>query len=103
MEFTGGVYTTSRGESMNSLIKRYIDSSSEMVDLIKFLNDYEHKYYLREEKVKTNLTQQDEKHPLLVCLQNLCGIIYKKILEQFYFWNYYFLKVHNEGLAKKIL
>jgi len=47
MEFTGGVHTTSRGESMNSLIKRYIDSSSEMVDLIKFLNDYEHKYYLK--------------------------------------------------------
>jgi len=60
IEFTGGVHTTNRGESMNSLMKRYIDSTSEMSDMIKFLEDYEKKSFLKtvvSKKVHPNSTK----------------------------------------------
>ena len=42
--FTGGVHTTSRVESVNSLIKRYVNSGSEVVDFIQFIVAFEKKY-----------------------------------------------------------
>ena len=68
-EFTGGIHTTSRAESMNSLIKRYIDSNSEVYDILEFLIDYERKIIVSETKIQKHLKDQYENHPLLLLLK----------------------------------
>ena len=92
MEFTGGTHTTSRGESMNSLIKKYIDSTCEMTDFINFLIDFEKKY-INETKIEPNVIHQYEKHPLLLSLkQVIYGLIYQKHFEQFALSHNYLVK-----------
>ena len=48
--FTAGIHTTSRAESTNSVIKKYVNSRSELCDFISFIIDYEKKMLLESPK-----------------------------------------------------
>ena len=42
--FDAGIFTTSRAESCNALIKQYVNSRSEISDLMQFIVEFEEKY-----------------------------------------------------------
>jgi len=96
LEFTGGINTTSRAESVNSLVKRYVDSNSEVNDILRFLIDYERKIILSE-------TFQYENYPLLLLLKcEVAEPIFNKHLIQFSLSHNYFVKVSNDYLEFEI-
>ena len=102
-QFTGGVHTTSRIESLNSLVKKYLNSKAEISDLIKFLRDFERKFVFEKENnsdfrmisgqdtVKDQKTKspisfktQYEIHPIVSALKKLLSpLILNKHIEQF--------------------
>ena len=100
--FTGGVHTTSRAESLNALIKKYLSSKNEISDMIRFLRDFENKFTFEKEdfskegskvenvsaknneKVNSKMKNQYETHPIIIDLQKeLSQLILAKHLEQF--------------------
>ena len=48
--FTAGIYTTSRAESKNTVIKKYVNSMSELCDFISFITDYDKKMLSESQK-----------------------------------------------------
>jgi len=61
--FTGGVHSTSRVESMNALVKRYVNSKNEISDFIRFLASFEQDSRFEEEKLfneASNLAKNEE-------------------------------------------
>jgi len=83
-KFTGGSYTTSRSESMNSLLKRYVSSKSEISELTVFLNDFERLSIYENFKVLPIIDTQYGNHPLVLELKDiLFGLVFTKHLEQF--------------------
>jgi len=42
--FDAGIITTSRAESCNAIIKKYLDSRSEISDLIEFIVEFKERY-----------------------------------------------------------
>ena len=52
--FTAGIHTTSRAESTNSVVKKYVNSRSELCDFISFIVDYEKKLLLESPKKLRN-------------------------------------------------
>jgi len=66
-DFSAGIYTTSRAESINSLIKKYVNSNCEISDFIKFLQDFEKKSIV--EQYKEEAAQNYITHPLIIELQ----------------------------------
>ena len=82
-KFTGGSYTTSRSESMNSLLKRYVSSKSEISELTVFLNDFERLSIYENFKVLPIIDTQYG-NPLVLELKDiLFGLVFAKHLEQF--------------------
>ena len=98
---TGGVHTTSRAESFNALIKKYLSSKKKFSDMIRFLRDFENKFTFEKEdfskegsKVENASAKNNEKaskmknqyetHPIIIDLQKqLSQLILDKHLEQF--------------------
>ena len=62
--FTGGVRTTSRVESVNNLIKRYVNSGSEVVDFIQFIIAFEKKLLMKSSKSKI-ISHSNQYDPVL--------------------------------------
>ena len=86
MYFTAGVFTTSRAESMNASIKRYVNAKSEISALIRFIEDLEKEYYFEDPLGSQSETVQDKYSNEPLCLdlkQTLSPILYKKHLYQF--------------------
>jgi len=67
--FTGGVDTTSRAESINSLSKRFVDSTCELSDLIKFLVNFERKTIFEASNLETSVINQYNKHEIVLQLR----------------------------------
>ena len=90
-DFSGGIHTTSRAESINSLIKKYVNSNCEISDFIKFLQDFEKKSIV--EQYKEEAAQNYITHPLIIELQKkIFGNIFDKHLEQFTLSHNYTIK-----------
>ena len=82
--FTGGVHSTSRAESMNSLMKRYVSSKSEISDIIRFLGDFERKFAFEEIEISKEISSQYETHPIIRSLrEKVFGLIYNQHFYQF--------------------
>jgi len=62
--FDGGITTTSRVEGLNSAIKKYLNSKSEISDIITFISDSEKADYL-EKPLTVDITKFIEIEPLL--------------------------------------
>jgi len=120
-QFTGGVHTTSRVESLNALIKRYLSSKNEISDLIRFLKNFEEKFVFDENILESeniskekdqnveskNKTQsikhQYETHPILLDLKTYVSqLIFVKHLEQFKLCHNYVCK-HSKTESKETL
>ena len=79
--FTAGIHTTSRIESVNALIKSYVNSNSEVSDLFDFIIAFEEREFLKiqNEELKKN----EETHPLMKELRSkLSQQIFNLHLEQ---------------------
>lgn len=91
--FTGGIHTTSRAESINSLIKKFVNSNCEVSDLIRFLISFEKKFICETSNIKdlnkssrakeTEVLKEStrdnyRKHPIILELE---GILYETPLE----------------------
>jgi len=82
--FTGGIHTTSRAESVNSLIKRYVGSNCEISDFIRFLKHIEKKFVDQEYKDSDD-SEQKQIHPLILLFRKqLSEVIFRKHYEQYY-------------------
>jgi len=93
-KFTGGVHSTSRAESMNSLIKRYVNSKSEIYDLIVFLKDFEKTSIYNDFKLSKEIVPQYENHPIINELKKcVFETIFSKHFEQFSLSHNYFCKL----------
>ena len=68
--FTGGIYTISRAESINALIKRFVNSNCQISDLIKFLIAFEKKNTFKSFKTEKTVQRQYLHHPLILELKN---------------------------------
>lgn len=80
--FTAGVHTTSRAESINAVIKNYVNSNSEISDIFDFIIAFEQKLLM-----KTKMDEEKKKveiHPLLQELRvKLSEYIFDLHCEQF--------------------
>jgi len=65
VKFTGGMHNTSHAESMNSLIKKYVNSKSEIYDLIVFLKDFEKTSIYNDFKLSKEIVPQYENLPTI--------------------------------------
>jgi len=83
--FTEGANTTSRAESVNSLIKRYVNSGSEVVDFIQFIIAFEKKLLMKSSKSKIiSHSNQYDQHPSVTEMgTQLFGILLTKHFDQF--------------------
>ena len=83
---------------MNSLIKRYISSKSEISDFIRFLRDFEKRSAIGDMKVAKDVANQYEHHPIMQDLKKkVSGIIYTQHFYQFTLNHNYFCKIQNDG------
>lgn len=62
MIFTAGIHTTSRIESINAVIKLYVNSNSEISDIIDFIITFEEKLLIKNQLEEE---KNSEVHPLL--------------------------------------
>lgn len=79
--FDGGITTTSRVESLNAAIKRYLDSRSEISDIIKFIEDSEKCEFIEKSSAGRDISKFLEIDPLLNELSNFLPS--KVMLKQF--------------------
>ena len=96
-EFTGGIYTTSRAESVNSSIKKYVNSNCEISDFISFLKSIEKKF-VDEEYKELDYPEKKQLHPLILLLRKqLSKVIFRKHFEQYCLSGNYTIKfISNE-------
>ena len=103
-KFTAGIYTTSRAESINALIKRYVNSKCEITDMIKFLIDFEKKCAFQEFKSEKMIEEQYNQHPIVTELRNnIFGVVFEKYFEEFCSAHYYSVKFINADGVRNIL
>ena len=57
--FDAGIITTSRAESTNSVVKKYLNSRSELDDLRKFILDFETKYFTTKDDGKIDSAMEN--------------------------------------------
>jgi len=105
--FTAGIHTTSRIESINAIVKQYVNGSAEISDIFNFLcafeNNIEQKYL--KEKEEQDLKKQ-EVHPLLSELHSkLSKYLYELHFEQQQLSSRYFVDpadMEVRNLEKKV-
>lgn len=59
--FTAGAHTTSRAEAVNSLIKRYINKSSELSGLTELVEEFDKSYVFEDPILYTEYTKKKKK------------------------------------------
>jgi len=92
-KFTGGVHSTSRAESINALLKRYVSSKSEITDCIRFFIDFEKKSIFEGFKNENNSVSTYSTHPLILSLKRqISGVVFDKHFEQFILSHNYYCK-----------
>ena len=92
-KFTGGVHSTSRAESMNALLKKYVNSKNEISDVIIFLKNFEKKLIDNESKPLKVASDQYENHPLANDLKKkVHGVVYEKHFSQLALSHNYYCK-----------
>ena len=80
--FTAGIHTTSRAESTNSAIKKYLRSKSELSDIIDFITNYEEATTMSKPNIKG--VDRSESHPLMQKIKNtVTSYAYDLMREQF--------------------
>lgn len=96
--FDADISTTSRVESWNFCIKRYLHSKSELSDLIQFISDTEKCYFYKELKVNKGVSSLLEYDSLLRNLKEILpSKIYNKILIQYALGRRDYVKTSLEG------
>lgn len=82
--FDGDITTTSRAESWNSHIKKYLNSRSEICDIITFIRNIEGTTFIEKEKINTEVLKYLELDPLVTELKGfLTSRIYLKQLHYY--------------------
>jgi len=67
--FSGGAHTTSRAESTNALVKRYINKRSELSSMIELIADLDQSSAFKTCKETTN----DQDEPILINIKPKLG------------------------------
>ena len=88
--FDGGITTTSRAESWNSHIKKYLNSKSEIWDLVEFILDVEGTNFIEKDRFNVEVLRYLELDPLVAGLKAfLPPRIYAKQLQHYSFGKRY--------------
>ena len=78
--FTAGIHTTSRVESINAVIKKYVNSGSEVIDILDSLAPFEKK----NAPIKKGSKAEKKAHPLLEAIRkDISEYIFNLHYEQF--------------------
>ena len=70
-KFCGGTHTTSRAESVNSMIKQHVSSQSRLTDIFHAMSNLTIQICTNQQTVQRNQTQLFLNHPLLAELYEL--------------------------------
>jgi len=96
--FTAGIHTTSRIESINAVIKNYINSNSEISDIFDFVIAFEKKLALKLSLDKTK--KEDQINPILKLIkEKLSENIFELHLEQYLLCSRYFVEPNNFNIS----
>ena len=99
--FTAGTNTTSRAESMNSAIKKFVNSKSELYALVILIEDMEQSFVLVDPLEVKKLYSRTEKvayevEPIVQsCKQHLGDLIYHKHYHEFYAHSIFTVKLKD--------
>jgi len=94
LRFTGGTRTTSRAESINALIKKYVSSKNEICDFLDFVSSFEKKSIFDNLKKEKEYIEQYETHPIIRELKaKIFDHIYDNHFSEFTLSHNYFIKV----------
>jgi len=92
--FSGGTRTTSRAESINSLIKKYVSSKNEICDFLVFVSRFEKKSIYDNLKKEKEFIEQYETHSLIKEFKTkIYNHIYDNHFYEFTLSHNYFIKV----------
>jgi len=81
--FTAETHTNSRAESLNSAIKKYLDSRSEVCAIMNLIENLEARYFFNESLLKDS-PMKALQEPILQSIENKLGkLIYTKHVHQF--------------------
>jgi len=101
--FTGSVHTTSRIESINSLIKKFVNSSCEISDFIAFLIDFEKKSVYQNTFKPKSTYEEYFTHPLIICAEKeVSSKVADRCSEQLAFSHNYNIRHLKEGSTEEV-
>jgi len=92
--FTAGIHTTSRIESINAVIKQYVNSNSEISNILDFMVAFEEKLQIKNEIEEEKSVE--EIHPVLKILKTLLSKYIFKLHHEQHILSYRYLIDPND-------